>query len=85
MLIASAVVKTASGSEEIVKLALSLMDGVEVVGQKQGNVIIVLEAESSRHLENISYEIGELKQVHGVYPVYINAEGQTLSERGTCE
>ena len=85
MLIASAVVKTVSGSEEIVKSALSLMGGVEVVGQKQGNVIIVLEAETSYHLESISSNVAELKQVYGVYPVYINAEGQTSAKSSACE
>ncbi|MDW7673806.1 MAG: chaperone NapD [Bacillota bacterium] len=74
MLIASSIVKVIPGNEEILKEDINQIQGVEVVAQEDGNLVIVLESKTTRELEGITEKISKLPKVMGVFPVYINME-----------
>ena len=79
MLIASSIVNVIPGAEQKISADINLMQGVEVVAQKKGNLVIVLEAENSKQLEQIALQISDLSGVIGVFPVYINMEALALA------
>lgn len=78
MPIAGVVIVTVPDKTSAVLQGLKQISGVTTYGvHKENNIIAVLEAESSKGLENLSRQITQkFDGVLGVFPAYVNFEDE---------
>jgi len=76
MAVAGLLLKAKQEKERDVVKSLKEMKGVEVHAFEKGDIVVVIETDTGRGIEEITEKIRNISGVLGVFPTYIHYEDE---------